>query len=318
MQRKVRINLTDFWHPNTLEDKRNNLVVKLLAKRFDIEICDNPDFLLFSCFGVDFTRYDCTRIFYTGENVRPNYSLCDYAFGFDYSNDPRYMRFPYYAFVNLAPLFQPRDVDALMRRKTKFCAFVYSNNKARERLKFLDKLSRYKTVDCGGKVRNNLGFRVADKISFLQDYKFNIAFENESFPGYTTEKLAEAFAGNTLPIYWGNPLVDRDFNRQAFINCHDFKNLDQVVDFVVELDRNDELYRRYLSTPAFENNQPNEYLDETRVLDRFEAIFSQPPSQPAARTARGKLSNFLRSPKYYRRLLRDRRSAKRHQAETPG
>ena len=101
-------------------------------------------------------------------------------------------------------------------------------------------------MDCGGKVRNNIGYLVPDKIAFLMDYKFNIAFENESYPGYTTEKLPESFIGNTVPIYWGNPLIDKEFNAGAFINAHEFRNLDQVVEFVVELDRNDLLYRKYL------------------------------------------------------------------------
>jgi hypothetical protein len=301
MKRKIRINFSDFWHPDTLEAKLNNPIYLLLAKRFDLEISEQPDFLIYSVFGVNFIKYDCTRIFYTGENKRANYSLCDWAFGFDYSDDPRYCRWPYYAIVDRASLLQPRDVDALFAKKMHFCAFIYSNERATERVKLLDKLSRYKPVDCGGKVRNSLGYRVGDKVAFLQSYKFDITFENESYPGYTTEKLAEAFAGNTVPIYWGNPKIERDFNTDAFVNCHDFRNLDQVVDFVVELDRNDDLYRQYLGAPAFPDGKLSEFADPTSILDRFERIFTAPP-QPVAKTARGHIASLLREPRRRRAL----------------
>jgi hypothetical protein len=309
MRPQVRINFSDFWHPDTLEAKRANPLFRLLSKRFEVEICDRPDFLIFSCFGVNFISHKGVRIYYTGENVPPNYAHCDWAFGFDYCDDPRHFRLPYYAFCNWSSLLQDRDVEALMARKSRFCAFVYSNGHPRERLRFLDKLSRYKAVDCGGKVRNNIGYLVPDKIAFLQAYKFSIAFENESHPGYTTEKLPEAFAGRTVPIYWGNPLIGREFNACAFINSHDFRNLDQVVDFVVEMDRNDDLYRKYLGALPFSNGQPNEYLNENKILDRFEEIFTT-RLRPRAQTLRGRVADLLLEPRRFRRQLRKRLSHK--------
>ena len=71
MKRQIHINFSDFWHPDTLEAKLNNPLYKLLSQRFDLVICDNPDFLLFSSFGANFIRHSGVRIFYTGENVRP-------------------------------------------------------------------------------------------------------------------------------------------------------------------------------------------------------------------------------------------------------
>ena len=101
-----------------------------------------------------------------------------------------------------------------------FCSFLYSNEKARERIDFFHRLSEVGRVDSGGKVLNNIGYRVEDKLKFYGKYKFSIAFENSQFPGYTTEKILHAFMANTVPIYWGNPLVGNDFNPDSFINCH--------------------------------------------------------------------------------------------------
>ena len=304
MRQVVKIDFSDFWHSNRIEDKCANPLFVLLSKRFDLEICEQPDFLIYSCFGLNYLRHRGTRIFYTGENKRPDYSACDWAIGFDHSDDPRFMRWPNYALGDRSSLLLTRDGDALFDAKQHFCAFINSNGKARVRMEFLDKLSRYKRVDCGGKARNNLGYRVVDKIAFLKSYKFTIAFENESYPGYTTEKLADALQGNAVPIYWGNPLVSRDFNPESFVNAHDFRNLDEVVDFVVELDKNDSLYKRYLSAPPIAGNRYTEYLDEERILNWFSYIFSLPNSRPVARTIKGRIHALAHEPK---RMLRQRR-----------
>ena len=103
--------------------------------------------------------------------------------------------------------------------------------------RFFKKLCKYKKVESWGDVLNNMGKmtqpiveinkdikskgetkeHVATK--FLEPYKFTIAFENSCTDGYTTEKLCEAMLANTIPIFYGNQLVGRDFNTKSFINC---------------------------------------------------------------------------------------------------
>ena len=68
---------------------------------------------------------------------------------------------------------------------------------------------------------NTLGHRVADKRAFLADHRFTIAFENESHSGYTTEKVVEPMLVNSIPIYWGDPLIGRDFDTRSFLSAHD-------------------------------------------------------------------------------------------------
>ena len=55
---------------------------------------------------------------------------------------------------------------------------------------------------------------------------------------------------NSIPIYMGNPDVTRDFNSKAFINCNDYKNFDEVIEVIKELDNNDEKYMEMLRQPA--------------------------------------------------------------------
>ena len=47
------------------------------------------------------------------------------------------------------------------------------------------------------------GDRFAEKAAVLGDYGFNFAFENSKFPGYVSEKVYEALAAGTVPVYIG-------------------------------------------------------------------------------------------------------------------
>jgi len=123
---------------------------------------------------------------------------------------------------------------------------------------------------------NNIEYLVMDKLSFLQQYKFTIAFENSSYPGYTTEKLLQAFIAYKIPIYWGNPLIHKDFNTNSFINCHDYNNFEEVIERVIEVDKDDSLYREYITKSPIIANAEIEYLDENSIIGRFEKIFSNP------------------------------------------
>ena len=63
---------------------------KLLSPRFDLELSENLDFLMYSCFGKSYLQYDCVRIYYSIENIRPPCSEFDYGFSFDYCSLPNY------------------------------------------------------------------------------------------------------------------------------------------------------------------------------------------------------------------------------------
>jgi hypothetical protein len=60
------------------------------------------------------------------------------------------------------------------------------------------------------------------KKQFLSPYKFTIAFENDIFPGYQTEKLYDAMMMNSIPVYCGDPFIAEIFNTKSFINALDY------------------------------------------------------------------------------------------------
>ena len=165
------------------------------------------------------------------------------------------------------------EIDQIVLKKNKFCNFIYSNPNAQKRIDFFYKLSQYKKVDSGGALLNNIGGTVSDKLSFINNYKFTIAFENSSYPGYTTEKIVQPMMVRSIPIYWGNELIYQDFNTKSFLNYHDYSNEDQLINRIIEVDQNIELYRQYLLEPYFHNNRDNIYIHDENVLNQFEKIF---------------------------------------------
>lgn len=271
MKKKVKINFTDFWNGFNKED---NFFWNIFSKKYDLELSDNPDILFYSYFGNEYRRYNCVRVIYLGENRRPNFKECDFSFSFDITpENPRNYRLPLYVlYDDLAKLTLPKNIEEILKQKTNFCAFVVSNKFSQKRIKFFHKLSKYKKVDSGGAVLNNLGASITNKIEFLRNYKFAIAFENSSYPGYTTEKIFEPMLVNTIPIYWGNPLVNLDFNTKSFINCHEYGNDEEVIEKIIEIDKNPELYYAMLKQPSLINNEVNDFAKEERILKQFDYI----------------------------------------------
>jgi hypothetical protein len=168
-------------------------------------------------------------------------------------------------------------VEEVLPGKEGFCAYVMSNmtDSAPERTQIFEKLSEYKPVASGGKWRNNVGGPVPEKFAFQSKYKFVIACENSSSPGYLTEKFAEAALANAIPIYWGDPTIGNRFNTRAFVNCHDFPTLDAAVERVKQIDADDALYRRMLSEPWFPNGEEPESLRQETIVRFLSNILDQ-------------------------------------------
>jgi hypothetical protein len=151
-----------------------------------------------------------------------------------------------------------------------FCSFVVSNPHGVLRNLFFERLSKRKKVDSGGRYKNNIGGHLEDKKSFLSSYRFNICFENSSSPGYSTEKIIQAFSAKTIPIYWGDPSIATFFNREAFIDLREFKNFDDAIEYILRVDSSPDLWLKYVnSNPFVDSIDPKEYQDEW-FLEQFE------------------------------------------------
>jgi len=278
-RRPLQIDFCDFW-PGF--NKTNNYFYLMLNRRFDVRLTDQPDFIFYANPLMHVHRlYSCVKIYFGIEAYQPDWSECDYALTCHYLEDPRHLRLPYYVLCGPATQLdkQAEDLEQLVESRKHFCSFVVSNSgkrKTQKRVDFFHRLSQYKQVDSGGRAFNNIGGPLPEgwqhKLEFLRSRKFHIAFENESLPGYTTEKLFQAMLARTVPIYWGSPRIHEEFNPRSFLNYFDFPSEEALIERIIELDRDDQKYLEVLRQPYVRSDLPNPCFDPNRFLDFFERI----------------------------------------------
>lgn len=155
---------------------------------------------------------------------------------------------------------------------------------------------------------NNIGGPVKDKLSFVRNYKFTIAFENSAVPGYTTEKLIEPIIANSLPIYYGNPLVYLDFEPGSFVYLDSEDDIVRVIEEVIELDNDNDKYLAILNSEKFKQYNTIEKWEEG-LVSFFKNIFMKPMSSAFRRPVHGFASFYVGELKLQTKLL-DRK--KRH------
>jgi hypothetical protein len=291
MKDSITVDFVDFW-PNFI--KTDNYFYHLLSQEYRVVITNNkPDILFHS---VDYfnqkehLKYNngkTKKVFYTGENQPADFTQSHFAFTFENSEDPRNYRLPLWALhINWfnVPFNNERDQsylhspDDLLNKnlnnlslKQNFCSFIASQPKGK-RVEFVPKLHKVKEVHCGGRLYNNIGGLVSgrgdqiNKIEFLNLFKFNISFENCSNNGYVTEKIIQPMFVNTIPIYWGAEDVTSDFNENAFINSHRYASDEELIDYILKVDSDYDLYYSILEQPWFNDNIVPDNVQPSNVL----------------------------------------------------
>ncbi|WP_368272226.1 glycosyltransferase family 10 domain-containing protein [Enterocloster lavalensis] len=280
----IKIKFVDFNAPTF--DAENQWVTKVLRERYNVEFSEEPEFIFYSTWGLNFRNYpNAVKIFCGGEAVSPNFNECDFAFGFEpiYYND-RFCQYPLGdsdspGLYDITRSIQDRSAVSADLLERKFCNFVYSQDWMGEgailRREFCKVLMGYKHVDCPSYVMNNMprgtisdrwtGLSCGNgtvssgwsdgKLEFLRRYKFTIAFENTALSGYTTEKIIQPFQAFSIPIYWGNPDILSLFNPKAFINCNEYGNdFESIIERVKELDNDNDKYLEMLSQPPMQES----------------------------------------------------------------
>lgn len=223
------------------------------------------------------------KIFFSGENAIPDFNISDYAMSASsIIVGDRHHRVPLWFCNYLMNNYYEKESiqnieDSYANRK--FCNFIYSNSSSQNSIReeLFHKLSEYKKVDSGGKMLNNIGGCVERKMEFIENYKFTLAIENADVDGYITEKIIEPKVRGSVPIYWGNSAVLKDFNPKAFIYVNDFNSLDDLKDYIEYLDNNSEEYLKILREPILLKNDL--MRREQELKDFFDNIFNQDKQQ---------------------------------------
>ena len=281
-----------------------------LVKHFGVTILPSSrymeaDFLLCDSFNFKHEKYRGVKIMITGENHHIDLNEYDYCLSHDIVENDRCHRLPFWIHNPLLNQ-KRRKKNLLLNRPTltredleqqqrKFAIFICRNAACRVRNRFVKRLSAARHVDCGGPFMNNLGYNVDDKIAFQRDYLFSVAYENEAYPGYQTEKIIDAYASRCIPIYWGNPLVTEEFNPESFVNARDFRNDRELIDYLLKLADDPDRQLAMLNAPIFRDPQVFEHAEE-ELLSFFTRIFERGPGA-IQRTRKQRIMAVLR--RYY-------------------
>lgn len=267
-----------------------------LQRRGFLERYPKARFIFFSSLGnLNILRLDTIlhpfshnrkQIYFNGENNHyPGFApymhnLLDHrsiglSLGFDYTDDPRYLRFPLWILEMFPPESTEQDIkricDQLSHQqwdstvRSRFCALVSGNRGpndpgAQRRTRLVESLNAIASVDCAGKLLHNTDELKTlfndDKGEFLKQYKFYICPENASVEGYVTEKAFHAIGSGCIPIYWGacgNPEPDV-LNRDAILFWNPDDDNSTLLRQIESLQNDDHLYRDFFEQPRLKDN----------------------------------------------------------------
>lgn len=241
-----------------------------------------PDLVVFGPFGQFWKALpmEWPKVHFTGENtdpiVDPSVKL-NIGYRLD-TTDDSYLRMPLWQFeidwfgadplqiknpiplpIDTCTTVSPKGYDS----RQKFCAFIVTNPRNPVRNKSFTTLNSYKPVTSAGRLYNTIGDTIFAglgggggemlKHEFLKDYRFCISYENASTPGYTTEKLLHAKAAGCVPIYWGDPKVELDFDTKGFLNANTCNSEEDLIRLVREVEENPVRWSQISSVPALSN-----------------------------------------------------------------
>ena len=194
------------------------------------------------------------NIWYTSENVRPPLDQnWDIYLSFDSDNiDCRNLYLPFWVTrlggsIELAQ----QAVDSMCNKRSasevpsKFASLVASNPE-RIRMGFVNFLKKEAEIDVYGK----LGVSIRDKSECISNYKFNLAFENDLYPGYVTEKVFDAWKSRSIPV-WRGLDAENYLNKNAFLNATK-SSFSEILHSMVEISNNLDHFNHYVTEPLLE------------------------------------------------------------------
>lgn len=227
------------------------------------------------------------RVLCTAENHHVDLNRFDYCLTHDYVENDRCHRLPYWHYVTLdnsadreylmgnRPKVTP---EQLVETQPEFCSFVCRNPKGKERNALVRALMKVRRVNCAGPFMNNTGSLLpyGEKQNYQRRHCFSMAYENESYPGYQTEKIIDAFVSGSIPIYWGNTLVAKEFNPASFVNAHDFRRREDLVDYLVKLADDPVRRAEMINCNILQDSDVFTKCDK-ELVDFFSRIFERGP-----------------------------------------
>lgn len=144
--------------------------------------------------------------------------------------------------------------SSVARNKTKVIAWVVSNCWPYSRRDvYVRELSKHVPVDvygaCGiepSKYCSKSTSRNECLGNLEKDYKFYLSFENALCKDYVTEKWSDTIHYDMVPVVYGGANYSAFAPPHSYIDALDFSSPKHLADYLLSLDRDERLYRRYL------------------------------------------------------------------------
>ena len=149
-------------------------------------------------------------------------SKFDLIFSFLDADTANYLGFDMNKYVQ-CPLggawVKPRFEDP---KKNKVCSLIASQKRSLPGQQLRHTIAASgKNIDLFGR-----GYQsVEDKSIALDDYAFSVVIENVQTPGYFTEKIIDCMLRKTIPVYWGDPQIDKYFDKSGILELSEIDNL---------------------------------------------------------------------------------------------
>ncbi|KAK2143730.1 hypothetical protein LSH36_817g00005 [Paralvinella palmiformis] len=147
--------------------------------------------------------------------------------------------FPYFV---IRPKENPEDryvVRTSYTNRSRSVAWLVSNcNTDSKREMYINELNKSITIDvygaCGNMSCDDEEYKNIDACfkMFEKTYRFYLAFENNICKDYYTEKLANPFRHEIVPIVFGGADYEHDFPEHSLINVIDFPNPEDLAQYL--------------------------------------------------------------------------------------
>lgn len=261
----------------------------------DVEVTpNNPDLVIYEVFGNPnnvISKYKCKVAFFASEKVLVGTDPlkkvvvedypCDFSISYDEESKtniqcPLWVTYLDYKNTEDPYYYKVTTEKRKFYNKNKYCNFIFGNPAVgySPRTDFFKFLSEKRFVHSAGRFANNIGHSIGntkeDKLNYIKDFLFTIAFENAYDDVYMTEKLLHPLLSTSIPIYWGGKDALKYFDSNTFINAHN-KTFEEVENEMNEILEDKDHIIKMCTVPIFEKF-PESYLPETiatKILDKL-------------------------------------------------
>jgi len=146
----------------------------------------------------------------------------------------------------------------------KFCLLINKsklNPEINNIYTILNKIDVIDSISIYENIVHSSCYHSVDLLNVFNKYKFIICYENSYTDGYITEKIFNCFFAHTIPIYKGSEKINDYINNKSFIDARN----DNMIDLVIKLKDDENMYNEYINSNKISNNYNNENYNNEMI-----------------------------------------------------